>query len=59
MNVKTQTRMNHLWKEMITWVKENNIHCDETVYQTDHAQEALLDLALRVTKIVGFAKVDD
>lgn len=70
LQTKTETKMREfheatsnehvdLWFAVKQFIEDNDISCEETIYQTDRVVENALDFIAKLANIVGYIEYDE
>ena len=57
--IGTDEHRTKLWVLCAKFIEDNDIECEETVYQTDRVAENALQLIEEIANIVGFVEYDE
>jgi hypothetical protein len=48
-----------LFRVVVRFIEKNNIHCAETIYQSDHVIQNAYEFIEELCDIVGYTKTED
>jgi len=59
MNEPTHAELMALWKVCKDYVEVQEIHCEDTIYQTDWVIENAYEFIAQVCNVVGYKEYED